>query len=81
MLYNSNTKTLKLPGVGQGPEIFYFGVNTEFVKNIYREGSRIPATSETLLSVAPAKRLKAVRKSSREPHSHVAGFDNGPLIT
>ena len=45
-----HTKISKLhkPRVGRGLKIFCFGLNTEFLKNIYRDGSRTPATSETL---------------------------------
>ena len=55
--------------------------NTEFLKNIYRNRSRTPATSESLLSVTLVKRLKAVRKSLGEPNSVVAGISNASLIT
>ena len=70
--YNSNSVFILkhqncISQVGRGLRIFCFGLNTEFLKNIYRDGSRTPATSETLLSVALVKWLKAVIKSPREP--------------
>ena len=55
--------------------------NREFLKNIYRDRSRTPATSESLLSVTLVKRLKAVRKSLGEPNSVVAGISNASLIS
>ena len=70
--YNSNSGfVLKhqncINQVGRGLGIFCFGLNTELLKDIYKDGSRIHATSETLLSVGLVKRLKALIKSSREP--------------
>ena len=55
--------------------------NTEFLKNIYRNGYKTPVTSETLLPVTLVKRLKAIRKSPGDLNSDVARLDNGPLIT
>ena len=55
------TKTSKLHKPSVGRDLFWSDIQN-FSKSIYRDGSRIPTTSETLPPVTLVKRLKAVRK-------------------